>query len=91
MQLLAMDPNEERYRVRPPPGSLARGAKYMARAKTCVDRAGSVEYVRILGSTDADLDPLVVANLKTWKFTPYKAQENSLPFCTAITYALTGE
>ena len=58
------------------------------RVHMCLDRAGNVRSLRILGSTGhAEYDQRLLAGMRTWRYHPYKLDSGAaVPICTVVTF-----
>ena len=85
---LAIDPQDEPYRVKLPPALNRAGMRLWVLAKLCVRADGSVERVSLLRGADPALDPLVVTALQSWRYRPYAVNGRPVPFCTNVRYEI---
>jgi TonB family protein len=86
---LAIDPQDERYRVHLPTAMATAGMSVWALVKICVGVDGNVSQVKILKSADPALDPTIVAVLRTWRYQPYTLDGRPVPFCTTVRYEIS--
>ena len=86
--LLAIDPNNDDYRVQLPP-SLARAEmKLSAVVKLCVSDEGKVSDVKLLRPADPAVDAQIPAVLSRWRFRPLIANGRPAPFCYVLQYEI---
>jgi TonB family protein len=55
-------------------------------AKLCIGDDGGIDSVKLLRSTGyADYDAKLLAEMRGWRYRPYKVNGEAVPFCTAVT------
>jgi hypothetical protein len=73
------------YNSWPPLGDRVWGAtEYRVFVDVCVSEEGLVSDARVRETTDAELDPLVLKAIASWRYRPYVVQGTALPFCHPI-------
>jgi hypothetical protein len=85
---LLINPQDERYRPVIPPSLRRAGVRATPLLKVCVSEAGTVQSVTVLQASDAVLDPLIVAKVKTYLFRPSLHEGRPVPFCYAREFKL---
>jgi hypothetical protein len=88
---LLINPQDERYRPVIPPALRRPGVRATPLLKVCVAEAGTVQSVTVLQASDAVLDPLIVAKVKTYLFRPSLHEGRPVPFCYAREFKLMVE
>lgn len=88
---LLINPQDERYRPVIPPALRRSGVRATPLLKVCVSEAGTVQSVTVLQASDAVLDPLIVAKVKTYLFRPSLHEGRPVPFCYAREFKLIVE
>jgi len=85
-RLLAIDPQEDPYKVVVPEHCVPLGQEFVAVLRICVDDAGSVSGMSVLQNTLPIIDsqfPYVIAR---WRFQPYVMDGLPRAFCYNLRY-----
>jgi TonB family protein len=64
--------------------------KMVASVKLCVDTSGNVSGLQLLKSSGfARYDAKLLREMAAWRYSPFMAQGNAAPVCTAVTFIYT--
>jgi hypothetical protein len=85
---LAIDPNQDRYRVTLPPALGRSGHAFTATVRICVSEQGTVTGVTILKSAGPGLDPQIPSVLGRWRYRPWLEDGRAVPFCYSLRYEI---
>ena len=88
-QLLLIDPNEERYRVKLPDALARANAHVKVVVKVCVSAQGTVTDTKILKGAGPAIDAQLPVVLRTWRYKPYTLDGKPTPFCFPLLYEIS--
>jgi hypothetical protein len=84
--LLAVDPNQQPYRIDLPPNITAQGETYRSRLRICVSEAGEVSHVDILVPSIPAIDLQLPVVIPRWRYHPYLIEGHAKAFCYLMNY-----
>jgi TonB family protein len=55
--------------------------------KVCIATDGHVSFISVVGSTKyPDYDATIVANVRNWRYQPYRVDGVPVPACSVVTF-----